>query len=79
MKGLRFTCIQSEGFNRQFSRCQLWEHDLVPLINRKPFWHRGRIIYHSQDRRETLEYFKHLLPDYQDGAVEFYGGEDDCL
>ena len=69
MKGLKLTQIKSHGFHLDFNRYQLWEHDLIPQHNRRPFWMPGRIIHHLRTGAEADGYFNVLAPQYDD--VEF--------
>lgn len=73
MKGLLLTQIKSHGLNGNFNRYQLWEYDLIPQYNRKPYWYRGEIKYHCRTWEEASEYFDALAPYYEDVDFNIVG------
>jgi len=85
MKGLRVTCIKSERpmpwlelkTNKikytqvNFTRYQLWEHELIYQQEDRPFfWMPGKIIHHLRTWAEAHEYFKALSPQYESHEIE---------
>jgi len=74
MKGLRLTCIKSEGLKLNFYRYQLWEHEIIPVQSgRENLWLPGRIIHHLKHWLEVREYVNALGPRYEEIDLEFSG------
>jgi len=75
MKGLRITRIESEGLRLNFSRFQLWEHELIYVQATRPLmWQApGKIIHHLQDKHEVTEYVHALARQYDDVIFDYQG------
>ena len=73
MRGLRLTEIKSYGFDLDFNRYQLSEHELQFVQSTRPLlWLPGKILYHLRTWNETSMYFAIMGSNYDEVDVVIY-------
>lgn len=73
MRGLRLTQIKSHGFDLNFNRYQLSEHELQFVQSKRPLlWLPGKIIHHLRTWKEASECFNILGLDYDKVDIAIY-------